>query len=126
MLEHDFVRMFATKLVEPAVSDFLPSLFSISSSQFILAHPHIFHRNQIQNHHSKLFHTIYGKTLRATSVAEVLAEYVWLDADGVTRSKTMTMTARLKISWWSWFKLPVNENHKFLTPVDFLKSQFFH
>ena len=24
----------------------------------------------------------------------VLAEYVWLDADGVTRSKTMTMTAR--------------------------------
>ena len=25
---------------------------------------------------------------------EVLAEYVWLDADGVTRSKTMTMTAR--------------------------------
>lgn len=26
--------------------------------------------------------------------SEVLAEYVWLDADGVTRSKTMTMTAR--------------------------------
>ncbi|CAK9087009.1 unnamed protein product [Durusdinium trenchii] len=29
----------------------------------------------------------------------VLAEYVWLDADGVTRSKTMTMTARpLKVT----------------------------
>ena len=29
---------------------------------------------------------------------EVLDEYVWLDADGVTRSKTMTMTARPR--WW--------------------------
>ena len=29
-----------------------------------------------------------------TVTPEVLAEYVWLDADGVTRSKTMTMTAR--------------------------------
>ena len=29
-----------------------------------------------------------------TAFAKVLAEYVWLDADGVTRSKTMTMTAR--------------------------------
>ena len=33
--------------------------------------------------------------LATWSEPEVLAEYVWLDADGVTRSKTMTMTARL-------------------------------
>ena len=39
----------------------------------------------------------------------VLAEYVWLDADGVTRSKTMTMTARSRDT-----ALPISDFHSIL------------